>query len=440
MAATRYPRGGTSRRISAPRFVSVHFDPLSMPNSLLPALRAFYRSIKQELWFRPVIWILATALVALPLLALSTLIDEAAIPAFLRFEAEAMRELLRFLATSMLTVTTVSFSVIVVVMTVAAGQITPRAIPGILRDPAIQDALGVFITGFVFGLVGLIGFSQVSGAPGTVFVATVISATFAGLAVIYFIRLVHHVSQRIQVTQVLAQQRDLGLAAIAHFFDRPPPGAENRDRGEDPPNDKPAAIVSAHSGYVQLLHLEGLFDEAERSDLVLRTAATEGLYVARGSPLLDVWSKSELSEQTRGTLLGAVRIGVLRTPEGDPLFPLEVMGEIGERALSPGVNDTSTALAALDHLWDCFCRWADYEPPSGRVVGKGGRLRVVTQPPALALALTCTLGRIGRSGKDNVEILARIQGIVADLRKRPGFTRDCEDVVQVLLPAEARRD
>lgn len=411
-----------------------------MPNSLLPALRAFYRSVKQELWFRPVIWILATGLVVLPLLALSTLIDEAAIPVALRFEAGTVRELLRFLTTSMLSVTTVSFSVLVVVMTVAAGQISPRAIPGILRDPSIQNALGVFITGFVLGLVGLIGFSQLSGTPATAFVATLIAVAFAGLAVIYFIRLIHHVSQRIQVTQALAQQRDLGLAAIARFFDRPRPGAENRDRGEALPDGKPTAIVSATSGYVQLLHLEGLFDEAERSNLVIRTAATEGLYVARGSPLLDVWSKSDLGEETRRALLRTIRVGVLRTPEGDPLFPLEVMGEIGEHALAAGVNDSSTALAALDHLWDCCCRWADYEAPIERIVGKGGRLRVVTQPPALALALTRTLGRIGHSGKDKPEVLARIRGIVDDLRERPGFTRDCEDVVQALLPAKARQD
>ncbi len=378
-----------------------------------------WRSTKQDLWLRPILWIagvLALAAAAYPAGALLDLPLPDVRP-------ETAQSLLELLASAMLTVTTVAFSMVLVVITFASGQVSPRSIPGILRDAAIQDALGVFVAGLVFGLVGMLSIEAIRPLPNGPMVTVLMGAIICTLTVLYLVRLIHHVSRRVQVTHILAQQRHLADDAIQHFFALPLPGRQcSRSEADDggPAAERQSVQLQASvSGYLQVLNLDDVYRLAVERDLQIRVRHTEGDYVGRDWPVFDVSGGAELDAETRDILLAAAQIGESRTPDGDPLFPLEVLGEIGERALSPGVNDTGTALAALDHLADCLFRWAGHGERESCLVDKDGRLRVTIAPPRLATALERTVSRILRSGDGNPEVERRVLWLLETLAARP---------------------
>lgn len=396
-------------------------------------LRRLLRNLKQGLWFRPLLWILGWLLLSAAVYLGFFLLgpDLARLP---EVKPDTARSLLELLASTMLTITTVSFSMVLVVMTFISGQLSPRSIPGVLRDQAIQDALGIFLAGLVYGLGGMLIFETLGLWPNGPLVTVVLSAVICALTVIYLMRLIHHVSRRVQVSYILAQQRDLADAAIASFFEVDPPGRPLAPPAAMPEGE-PVCLRAPHSGYLQVLNLHDVYDIAVREDLLVRVHHGEGDYVGRGWPMFELWSERGVDEAVRDSLLGAAQVGESRTPEGDPLFPLEVMGEIGERALSPGVNDTGTALAALDHLADCLLRWAPHPERSPWIGDGDGRRRILIEPPRLATALERTVARLLRCGEDNPEVRRKVlwlvdrlapqrpadealQAMVADLRRR----------------------
>jgi len=394
-----------------------------MTRSELNILRRLWRSTKQGLWFRPLLWILAVTLLALAAYPLGALLlDLLPLPEVRRETAQALLELL---ASAMLTVTTVAFSMVMVVITFASGQVSPRSIPGILRDAAIQDALGVFLAGLVFGLLGMLSIEVIGIWHHGPLVTVLLGGVICTLTVVYLVRLIHHVSRRVQVTHILAQQRDLGHASIDRFFGTAPPGkpvpldtecAEGLGRRPDA-GELRLQLDAPVSGYLQVLNLQDVFHFARAHDLFVRVRHTEGDYVGRGWPIFDVLAIRAPDDETLSALRSTAQIGEERTPEGDPLFPLEVLGEIGERALSPGVNDTGTALAALDHVADCLLRWARHADRLPGLADDEGRLRVAVTPPRLATALERTVARILRSGQGNPEVERRALWLLDQLSR-----------------------
>lgn len=369
--------------------------------------RRLLRSLRQGLWFRPLLWILGTLVVSAAAYAVGTALPDGH-PLLPAVRAETAQSLLELLAGTMLTIATVAFSMVLVVMTFVSGQLSPRSIPGVLRDAAIQDALGVFLAGLVFGLGGMLAFETLGTWPNGPVITVLLSSLVCALTVIYLMGLIHHVSRRVQVGEILAQQRDLAEAGIDHFFGRAPPGQALSAAPGPLPEAAPEALPAPRSGYLQVLNLHDIHDVAVQNDLLVRVLYSEGDYVGRGWTMFEVWPAGAAGEAAREALAGAAQVGIGRTPEGDPLFPLEVMGEIGERALSPGVNDTGTALAALDHLAGCLLHWAAHPAPSPWIADEAGRLRVVIGPPRLELALERTVARLLRCGAGNPEVERKV--------------------------------
>lgn len=389
-----------------------------------------WRSTKQGLWFRPLLWITGVMVLAALAYPFGAMLD-LPLP---EVRPETAQSLLELLASAMLSVTTVAFSMVLVVITFASGQVSPRSIPGILRDAAIQDALGIFVAGLVFGLVGMLSIEAIRPLPNGPLVTVLMGAIICTLTVLYLVRLIHHVSRRVQVTHILAQQRHLADQAIHRFFTVTLPGCPAPEgAGEAMAEGAEAVALEASvSGYLQVLNLNDVFHLAVERDLQVRVRHMEGDYVGRDWPVFDVTGGAALDAKGRDSLLAAAQLGESRTPDGDPLFPLEVIGEIGERALSPGVNDTGTALAALDHLADCLFRWAGHRERLPCLVDEDGRLRVTIAPPCLATALERTVARILRSGAGNPEVGQRVLWLLEGLSAKSEIDAAARRAIAVL--------
>src|SRR5262249_14725799 len=107
-------------------------------------------------------------------------------------------------------------------------------------------------------------------------------------------------------------------------------------------------ISSPRDGAVLAFDVHGLRDLAQRTDCVIELAPQVGDYVAIGDPLFRIYGGT--TELNADDLCQSIAVGQERTPEQDPTFAFRIMVDIASKALSPAINDPTTAVLALDQI------------------------------------------------------------------------------------------
>ena len=331
------------------------------------------------------------------------------------FGPEGARSVLSAIASSMITVAGLTFSITMLTLQLASSQFGPRLLRNFLRDRGNQIVLGTFIATFVYCLLVL---RTVRGTEGSSFVPHVSVAAgvvfaIASLAVlIYFI---HHTAFAIRIETLLAELAAETHAAVDRLYPErlghePPrhaePFAEGLTRSEFDRDSRPVPMSKA--GYVQVVDADALIGLAVKHDLLVQVVARPGRFVAETSPVVVVHPGDHLTEEVRDALRAAVIVGAERTPQQDLEFSIRRIVEIAQRALSPGINDPTTALYCIDRLGETLTRLAERDPPSPVRFDEAGQARIVTETDTLADLACPALAAIARYGSRDADVLGRL--------------------------------
>ena len=282
------------------------------------------------------------------------------------------RSFLSSITQAMIAFTGLVFSITIVVLQLTSGQFSPRVLRTFLRDRAIQLALGVFISTFVYAMVVQ---RAVTGSVGhhpfvpriAVTGALVLVLASVGLFIFY----IHHVANMIRVASIVAS---LGAESRDLLACRYPAG----QRAAGPPPDLgPAArvIAAPRPGVLVSVNEKALAALAERAGCVVVLAARIGDYLPEGAPLLRIHPGDGAGHAPgidEPHLLAEVAQDTERTMEQDLAFGFRQLVDIAERALSPAINDPTTACQALDVLHDLL-RLLGRPAPAQRPPARAGR-------------------------------------------------------------------
>ena len=308
-------------------------------------------------------------------------------------EPEGARAVLSTIAGSMITVAGVTFSMTIVSVSFATGQIGPRLVHNFMRDRANQVTLGTFIATFLYCLIVLRSVRGGAGDADAAFVphiAILLALLLAMASVAVLIFFIHHVPESINVSNLLAGLgRDLDAMIDSLFPDR---------LGTAPEDPVPAKAVvlasdflerakpvtSAESGYIRVLDEESLLRAAVEHDLIVRLQYRPGDFAVEGDALLLAWPVDRVDEAVEATCRRAFVFSVERTKHQNLLFLVDELVEIIARALSPGVNDPFTAITAMDWLRSSLARLATRQSPQAFRTDGSGRLRIVAHPVTFA--------------------------------------------------------
>ncbi|MDP9443909.1 MAG: DUF2254 domain-containing protein [Actinomycetota bacterium] len=321
------------------------------------------------------------------------------------------RALLSAVTTSMISVTGLVFSITVVALQLASSQFSPRVLRTFLRSRTTQLTLGVFVATFLYAIVVL---RSVRGdAVEEPFVPQV-SVTVAFVLVLasaaVFLRYIQHITDSIRVSTIAGNVGNETRELIARIAST---------RGEDEP---PAAVrlpperevvTSVAPGV--LVHVDGdaLLRYAERADVVLRLLVRVGDFVPAGAPLVAV--HGAVGRVAPARVRSALRLGRDRTMQQDVAFGLRQLVDIAERALSPGVNDPTTAVQVLDQLHDLTRRLATQPDPSPARAGADGTVRLVMPQRGFAELLDLALDEILDYGGESRQVRRRVAAMLDDL-------------------------
>jgi uncharacterized membrane protein len=402
-------------------------------------MRNLWHALQSSLWFLPSLMLCASVATAVGLVELQATVNvdlSERWPRLFGSGAEGARGMLSAIATSMVTVAGVVFSITVVALSLAASQYSPRVLRNFMSDRPTQAVLGAFVSIFAYCLVVL---RTVRGPDEGGFVPSLAVLGGIGMAfigVILLIYFVHHVASTIQVSSILERIAEETKAAIQRLFpDALGDPAVASARIAQEKARATASIPARTTGYLVSVDGDALLACAERCSIVVELVPAIGDFVVADLPLFRVAPPTALDEATRDALCACVLIDRQRTTEQDASFGLQQIVDIAMKALSPGVNDPTTAIACIDHLSALLAAMADRRIPTP-CRATNGVVRVVARGPDFDSMLSLAFDAIAEHAADHVEVherlvaaIGRIADATGDGERRSTLARQLDIVV-----------
>jgi uncharacterized membrane protein len=372
--------------------------------------------IRTGFWFIPLLAVLAAWLVSILMHRLDVALGGDR-PGFLAYDGDSTQAalVLSTIAGSTLTFTGIVFSITAVALQLGSSQFSPRALRNFLRDRGTQWALGVLVATFTFSLLTL---RYIDPTPEEGKVATPGLSVTLGLALVIaslvgFVFFVNHLAQSIRVVSIIERVAAETREAVREMMplaepvplpdvpDRPPDQVVTWERG-------PAAIL----GYDE----DDLVEIARASGAVLRFVRRVGDYVPSHAPVVEVWrTGSDHAPVDPVSVLRSVGGGIERTMEQDPMFGFRQLVDIAEKALSPAINDPTTAVQSIDRMHDLLRRIATRPEPTGAYHDADGTVRLIVPVPTWRDVVELACNEIRHYGASSMQVVRRLRAMFDDL-------------------------
>lgn len=393
--------------------------------------------LRSSLWFVPSLFIAVAVLAAIGLETLDrwlgrTLSGERILLVF-SGGPDAARAVLETIASSILTLTGLVFSITMLVLQLTSSQYSSRALRTFLLDNTSKVAMGVFLGTFSFALVGLRAVRSSTDAADPFVPGTLTTGAFIlTLASLYmFLVYIHHIAGRIQSSSIIASIATESAEVLEHLYPDPfgepssaddsvPDGGSPRPQisqsrnGSERPLD--VTFVSAPTGgMVMAIDEPALVRMARESGVRLEVLRGVGDFVGQGEPLVSVVGGG-IDDERR--IARQIRLGHQRTMEQDLGYGFRQLVDVAMRALSPSINDPSTAVQSIDRIYDLLCRLGGREFPAPVRYDDEGEVRLVLPHKTWEQYVGLAFGEILFYGAEHPQVRARLEAVRSELAKR----------------------
>jgi uncharacterized membrane protein len=316
------------------------------------------------------------------------------------------------IASGMIALTGIVFSLAFVMVQFSATAYSPRLVLWIARDPVLWHAVGVFSATFLYALGALAWIQRASAASSVPFFSAWLVVGLLVASIAMFIALIEKLSL-LQIHRMLAFTAERGRRVIEETY--PPLGTPATLPAPDAFRRLTLTQTLRHAGRprsLQALDVPALAALAHAAGAVLEVRATVGDTLVEGTTMLNAWGGSPVDE---AKLRAAFVLGAERTFEQDPKYAIRLVVDIAIKALSPAVNDPTTAVQALDQLEDLLLRLGRRRLELGALRDREGNLRVALPYPAWDDFLALAFDEIRHYGADSVQVMRRMKALAADL-------------------------
>jgi uncharacterized membrane protein len=319
-------------------------------------------------------------------------------------------------ASGMMALTGIVFSVGLVMMQFSAMAYSPRLVLMYARDPMLFHSLGAFIATFFYSLMTLVWVDR-EGSGIVPYLSGGVVGGLLVLSMLMFSYLVKRLSD-LQITNVLRAIGSDGREVIREMFRRLDDKSDNEGKlgNEALPDFDSAAQVLMYSGEPRTItrfDIDDLCRLGQRVGGVVVLAYAVGDTLVENTLLLKVYgSNNSLSEED---LRQAIHLGNERTSEQDPKYPIRLLVDIAIKALSPAINDPTTAVQAIDQIEDLLRRLGRRDLDAGYARDTDGIIRLVFPMPTWDDYLTLAFDEIRQYGIGSVQVMRRLRAALIGL-------------------------
>jgi uncharacterized membrane protein len=320
-------------------------------------------------------------------------------------------------ASGMMALTGVIFAMAFVMVQFSAIAYSPRLVLWFARDHLLFHSLGAFAATFIYALFTLAWIDRAGSGE-----VPSVSALAVGILLIVSMLLFAILVQRLidlQITRVLQLIGDKGREVIGDMFQELDERPAREWKAEAGPGDAglgQATQIVRYSGRPQTiarLDIDALVRLAQTNGAIIEMVAAVGDTVAEGGVLLRVHSaRATLLEKD---LMRAIRLENERTFDQDPKFSLRLLVDIAIKALSPAINDPTTAVQAIDQIEDLLRRLGRHDLDAGVARDAQGALRLVVPMPTWEDYLALAFDEIRQFGTSSVQVMRRLRAALVGL-------------------------
>ena len=328
----------------------------------------------------------------------------------LGFTETGAQALLQAFVTATLSFVVFTFGSLLVAIQVASSQMTPRIIATtLLRNDVVKYTVGIFIFTLMFAL------SAQNRMDKEVHQLVMLVAVLLGiLSFGAFFYLIDYASRLLRPISILAHVGNDGLAVIESVYPDPTLGPDLQNSGSLDLG--PSNRVIQHQGtsaIVLAVNLNLLMTEAETASGIIEFAPQVGDFVAVDEPLLNLYGGARSLNDNR--LRALIAFGSERTMDQDPTFAFRIVVDIALRALSPAINDPTTAVLAIDQLHRLLRTVGKRHLRTDEILNRFGQLRVVFRTPNWEDFVHLAFSEIRACGSNNLQIVRRLRAMIENL-------------------------
>ena len=326
---------------------------------------------------------------------------------------EAAASVLQAIAGSLITVTSLTFSLTVVTLQLASSQFSPRLLRTFTSDRIVHATLALFLASFAFALTVLRSVRREDSArpPFVPEISVTVAFVLAIASVLGLVLFLAHLTREIRVETMMQRVVGETQSTVESVY----PVDRHVQSAAPQPGPGAVRIASSHSGFLVSVDRERLLRAALDTGTVLQLDCMPGSFLVKGVPFATAWPlvpRERLAPQDREGLERSINAAVIaggeRTHVQDVAFGLRQLVDVAVRALSPGINDPTTAVHIIGHLSVLLCQLADRSPGPAQVTDEADRIRVVIALPDLADLLGLCLDQPRHYGASDPAVAERL--------------------------------
>lgn len=365
------------------------------------------RFVHWSLWLMPV---LAIGLVFIVAPGLRWL-DHATGWSWFNFSPDGARTVLGAFTSSMLTLVVFIISSLLIVVQLASAQLTPRIIAMVFADRCLKWVLSIFTFAYTYTIAAS---GRIEDTVPQLPVAFAIICNLVCIAIFFWFA--QWLGSSLRPISVLQWMADNGRSVVESVYPDPFNHAEEPSRWSPAPDADVAVLEhTGRSGVVLAYSQSDLLALAERAEAVIELVPQVGDYLARGDPLFRIRAGGRPMDA--GALRACVAIGSERTMEQDPRFAFRIMVDIANKALSPAINDPTTAVLALDQIHRLLMYVGKRRLDAGVAHDAQGRMRLCYGTPNWIDFVSLGITEIRQFGAGSMQVARRLQAMIEHLLK-----------------------
>lgn len=304
--------------------------------------------LKDSIWLTPTLFSIFSATLAIATVMLDTLYIGGladSLPYFMLTSVDLAQTILGTIAGALLTMTTITFSTIMVVLTTYSSQFSPRVLKNFITDKMTMRVLGIFMGGFVYSILSLLFMRETSIDHNVI--SAVVGVGFAVICLAFFAYFIHNVATSIQVSYLVSD-----LAADVNHVIKSIQKVMGRYTYIKL-NERPLLLESSSTdcysssvGFIQMIEYERLLEKANTRGATVEIHFSIGSFVTKEDVIMTIYGEDASSFSVEEYVV----IGTEPSSTQDLNYALQKIVEIALRAISPGINDPNTAVLCIRHI------------------------------------------------------------------------------------------
>ncbi|MDZ5472846.1 DUF2254 domain-containing protein [Bacillus sp. 31A1R] len=314
--------------------------------------KTIFLQLRKSIWLVPSFYSVIAFIISIIVLYMDIFLAEKIkllFPEFIFPSHDLAKTLLSTIAGSLLTMTTITFSTVMVVLTTYSSQFSPRTLQNFIRDRVSMRVLGIFLGGFVYSIFSLFFMSEKAIADPII--STLAGVLIAFICIAFFAYFIHHVATSIQVSELIQALTD-GVIETTHKKHKKITDNKNISVITVKPvipsgYDKQTHISADNYGYIQTFDMDHLYHLAQTEDVVIEVKYPIGQFVSAKNVVFTINYKEK---EPNLSVLETVMLGTEKSMEQDIVFSIQKIVEVALRAISPGYNDPNTAIDCIRHI------------------------------------------------------------------------------------------